>query len=177
MDSAFTEKLGAWLSTEPAQRDPEQGVTLLLRLSGNIIEYRNLMKNPASKMEYIESRLQKYYNFRVQELTHEQVADMERQVAEVVRRNIPLAAKADSSQKGKRADHDSLPEEVQELYRENLTLLHRIRELHLQLRKLSQASQTCPDSERYPFLKELIAADKKMRSNWEKYDYYITPSS
>ena len=29
-----------------------------------------------------------------------------------------------------------------------------------------------PDSERYPFLKELIALDKRLHSNWEQYDHY-----
>ena len=29
-----------------------------------------------------------------------------------------------------------------------------------------------PDSERYPFLKELISLDKKLHANWEAYDHY-----
>ena len=48
-----------------------------------------------------------------------------------------------------------------------------MRELHLQLRKLSEMNTTCPDSDRYPFLKELIALDKKLHENWDKYDHYV----
>jgi hypothetical protein len=47
-----------------------------------------------------------------------------------------------------------------------------MREVHLRLRTLSTADAPCPDSERYPFLKELIELDKKMHANWEQYDHY-----
>ena len=43
------------------------------------------------------------------------------------------------------------------------------------LRSLSLENSTCPDSERYPFLKELIALDKKLHANWEAYDHYVAP--
>ena len=74
---------------------------------------------------------------------------------------------------GKRADHDSLPIEIQALYVENGNIIHKMRELHMRLRSLSVENATCPDSERYPFLKELIRLDKKLHENWDKYDHYI----
>lgn len=74
---------------------------------------------------------------------------------------------------GKRADHDALPDEIKALYVENLQLLHRMREVHLRLRTLSLENVTCPDSERYPFLKEIIALDKRLRSNWDIYDHFV----
>ena len=61
---------------------------------------------------------------------------------------------------------------MQALYVENLSIVQKMRELHLKLRSLSLDSAPCPDSERYPFLKELIALDKKLHSNWEIYDHY-----
>ena len=33
----------------------------------------------------------------------------------------------------------------------------------------------CPDGDRYPFVKELIALDDRYLSNWEKYDTYTAP--
>jgi hypothetical protein len=74
---------------------------------------------------------------------------------------------------GKRPDHDDLPEEIQALYVENLDIVHRMRELHLKLRTLSLDNATCPDSERYPFLKEIINLDKKRVANWDIYDHFI----
>ena len=74
---------------------------------------------------------------------------------------------------GKRADHDSLPDEIKACYIENFSILQQMRELHLKLRSLSLENVTCPDSERYPFLKELVRLDKKLHENWDKYDHYI----
>ena len=62
--------------------------------------------------------------------------------------------------------------EIQALYVENLGIVQKMRELHLKLRSLSLENATCPDSERYPFLKELIALDKRLHSNWEQYDHF-----
>lgn len=77
---------------------------------------------------------------------------------------------------GKRLDHDSLPVEIQALYIENGNIIHKMRELHLQLRELSKENATCPDSERYPSLKELIALDKTYHKNWQIYDSW-TPQA
>lgn len=172
MDHNFTERLKKWLETEAQSRDYAEGALMLLQLSGNRVMYNNIVANPGARAEFIEYQLQKYYNFRVQDLTHEQVNDMERQVKSIVKENIPLAAEADAVAKGKRPDHDSLPDEVKACYVENLSLLRRMRELHLRLRTLSLTDTPCPDSERYPFLKEMIALDKKLHANWETYDRY-----
>ncbi|MDE5843677.1 MAG: hypothetical protein K2H35_08090 [Muribaculaceae bacterium] len=59
---------------------------------------------------------------------------MSAQVETIVSEHIPLAAEADSQPKGKRVDHDSLPDEIKAKYVENLSLLQRMRELHLRLR-------------------------------------------
>ena len=78
---------------------------------------------------------------------------------------------------GIRADHELLPAEIQALYVENASILQKMRELHLTLRNLSLDSVSCPDSERYPFLKELIELDKRYRNNWKIYDSYCMVES
>lgn len=179
MDEKFTTQIKEWLDASPSERDYSVGALYLLKLSGNKIMYQNLVaRDNAQSREYIEYQLQKYYNFRVADLTHKEVAAMEAQVATIVAEHIPLAANADTEAsegkgRGKRADHDTLPDSIKALYVENLSLLQRMRELHLKLRSLSLENATCPDSERYPFLKELIKLDKQLHSNWEKYDHYI----
>lgn len=177
MDNNFTELIKQWLETPSDQRDYSVGSLYLLKLSGNQIMYRNLVANPKGKAEFIDYQLQKYYNFRVQALTHAQVEEMQEQVDVIVAEHISLAANADEHRTGKRDDHDSLPDEIKAKYVENLSILQRMRELHLKLRSLSLDTSPCPDSERYPFLKELIELDKKMHANWEEYDHYITGTS
>lgn len=175
MDNKFTELIKTWLETPEAERDYTVGALYLLKLSGNQIMYKNIIAQIDRRHDVVEYQLQKYYNFRVQALTHAQVEEMSAQVEQIVADHIPLAAEADEKRTGKRADHDSLPDEIKARYVENLSLLHRMRELHLRLRSLSLDNAPCPDSERYPFLKELIALDKKLHANWEAYDHYVLP--
>ena len=174
MDHKFTEQIRQWLETPEDERDYSVGALYLLKLSGNQIMYRNIISQIDRRHDVVDYQLQKYYNFRVQALTHAQVEEMAAQVESIVAEHIPLAASADEAPaKGKRADHDTLPDEIKAKYVENLSLLQRMRELHLRLRSLSLENATCPDSERYPFLKELISLDKKLHANWEAYDHYV----
>ena len=176
MDHKFTEQIKQWLETPEAERDYAVGALYLLKLSGNQIMYRNIISQIDRRHDFVDYQLQKYYNFRVADLTRAQVEEMEQQVEAIVAEHIPLAAEADEQPKGKRADHDALPDDIKAKYVENLSILQRMRELHLRLRSLSLDNATCPDSERYPFLKELISLDKKLHANWEAYDRYVAPS-
>ena len=173
MDNKFTELIKQWLETPSNQRDYSVGALYLLKLSGNQIMYRNIVAQLDRRHDFVDYQIQKYYNFRVQALTHAQVEEMQQQVDVIVAEHISLAANADEHKTGKRIDHDSLPDEIKAKYVENLSILQRMRELHLKLRSLSLDTAPCPDSERYPFLKELIDLDKKMHTNWEEYDHFV----
>ena len=177
MDNKFTELIKQWLETPSNQRDYSVGALYLLKLSGNQIMYRNIVAQLDRRHDFVDYQIQKYYNFRVQALTHAQVEEMQQQVDVIVSEHISLAANADEHKTGKRDDHDSLPDEIKAKYVENLSILQRMRELHLKLRSLSLDTAPCPDSERYPFLKELIELDKKMHANWEEYDHYVVGTS
>lgn len=177
MDKEFTDKLQAWLNQSREDRDWDEGALMLLQLTGNKIMYRNLSVNPEGKANFIEGKLQQYLEFRLAELTHEQVKEMQHAVEEIVKEHTEFKSddnEAKNFKAGKRADHDTLPEEIQALYVENLDLVHRMRELHLKLRTMSTTDSTCADSDRYPFLKEFIKLDKKLHDNWNVYDHFVT---
>lgn len=199
MDIKFTEKVQAWLDTPAEERDYDQGAIFLLQLSNNQIMYRNLSRNTKKNAQFIEYQIRKYMKFRLADLTHAQVTEMQKTVDKIValrhldREETPVNVSDDTDvtgedtgtvntpestnvnvssefKAGKRADHDSLPIEIQALYVENGNIIHKMRELHMRLRSLSVETATCPDSERYPFLKELIALDKQYHKNWQVYD-------
>lgn len=177
LDHDFTRRLGQWLQTDPAERDYEAGALMLLKLSGNRIMYRNMIAAPARFADHIEYQLQKYYNFRVKELTHAEVAQMQQEADRIISERLSLAEAKDKdapAQLGKRPDHDSLPEEIKVKFEENSGLYKRMRYLHMKLKDKSLDESPCPDSERYPLLKELIEIDVRMRSNWEAYDTAIS---
>lgn len=173
MDNKFTEEVQQWLQTKAENRDYAKGATYLLKLTNNPIMYRNVAKDPKGKAEFIEYQIRKYMKFRLASLTHAQVVEMDNKVKRIARSHAldkPKEEAKPSFRSGIRQDHESLPPEIQALYAENATILHKMRQLHLQLRNLSTDNVTCPDSERYPFLKELIDLDKKYHRNWQIYD-------
>ena len=191
MDHKFTEQIKQWLEQPESERDYNVGALYLLKLSGNQIMYKNIIRCIDSRKQFVEYQLQKYYNFRVQALTHAQVEEMAVQVDAIATEHnleskpssdtavideVALQGKEHEKRTGKRADHDSLPDDIKAKFVENLSILQRMRELHLRLRTLSLENATCPDSERYPFLKELITLDKKLHKNWEAYDHYVAPA-
>lgn len=173
LDKQLTERIRKWLDTEPGARDYDEGALLLLKLSGNRIMYRNITAaGPGRRAEFIEYQIKKYHSFRLAELTHAQVEEMSDKVEKIVEAELSLTQKAAENRTGRRPDHDSLPPNIQDLYTQNLGILQKMRQLHLKLRSLSLENSTCPDSERFPFLKEIIELDKRRLKNWADYDAF-----
>ena len=176
MDTKLTEKMQAWLNAEPEDRSLEEGVVMVLQLTRNRFLADNIKRRKDMKM--LEYQLQKYLKQRLNTVTHQEVEEMKKQAAKIAEdRHLDAKRKTPKSlpeewKKGKREDHDSLPEEMQALYKENLNLLRRMRECHMQARRLAKIQQPCTDCDVYPFVKELIELDKKYRDNWARYDSY-----
>lgn len=76
MDHKFTEQIRQWLEKPEDERDYSVGALYLLKLSGNQIMYRNIIAQIERRHDVVDYQLQKYYNFRVQALTHAQVEEM-----------------------------------------------------------------------------------------------------
>ncbi len=174
MESEFVKKVNEWLDTPVDQRDYEAGALLMLQANRNRIMYNNMRRRPDYYATHIEYQLKKYVEQRSVTVTHQAVVTMEKQADVIMENASPSTTtpKQSDYRRGKRLDHDSLPAEIQQLYTDNLTILQRMRECHLQVRQCSGPNQACVDNDKYPFLKELIALDKKRLANWKAYDSY-----
>ena len=172
----LTDKLQDFLDTPREDRDWNEGAILLLQLTNNTIMYRNLSINPKGKAEFIEGKLRAFLKARREVEAHDEVIILQEQVNAIIENRTEF--KEDNEAKefkaGKRADHDRLPEDIQALYVENLDLVHRMRELHLRLRLLSDSTKQVPAAERKPLLDEFINLDKKLHANWDVYDHFVT---
>lgn len=179
----LTPNIKKWLDTEPAKRDLMEGADLLLRVTRNRILYANVTRNIKVHAEAIEYHLKKIYNQRVQDITHEQVSEMMKQVDSIAKvRGLNAGASSNSRtefQRGKRADHDELPPEVQQLYVTNNEIRLRMRDAHTKLRLISPENSTCPDNDRFPIAKYIIELNNQYLDNWNLYDHYVkgTPIS
>lgn len=176
MNNKLTERLQDFLDTPREDRDWNEGAILLLQLTNNTIMYRNLSINPKGKAEFIEGKLRAFLKSRREVEAHDEVIILQEQVNTIIENRTEF--KEDNEAKefkaGKRADHDRLPEDIQALYVENLDLVHRMRELHLRLRLLSDSTKQMPAAERKPLLDEFINLDKKLHANWDAYDHFVT---
>ena len=174
----LTEQVAQFLDTPDEQKDWNTAALLLLQLTNNTILYRNISLNPNGKAEFIEGKLRQFLKARREVEAHDEVNAMQQQVEEIVASRTEFSDSdtnpATAFKAGKRADHDSLPEDIQALYVENLDIVHRMRELHLHLRLLSEDTQLHTDAERKPLLDEFISLDKKLHANWDTYDHFVT---
>lgn len=174
-DPKITARMKAFLEAPDNTRDFEEGARLLLIISGNKIRHAQFMRQGPDKFAaYITRRIRELYEFRIRDITHEQVTEL-RQKAD--------AAVEDSEKKeqdyrsGRRPDHDSLPEEIQAAYTQTLDCIHHMRELHLKIRSLALADSPCADSEIYPFVKEIVKFDNRRLELWKKYDSFKNPQT
>lgn len=179
MSESFLTQATNWLNTPDADRDYEKGALLFLQISQNRIMYNNLARRPQYYAKHIEYQIEKWVKQKTSEITHEQVVALEEKAAKIMealpKENEEETAKDDSPVhlRGKRADHDTLPLEIQALYTENYTIISRMRECHLQVRNASGPNQSCIDADKWAFLNELISLDKKLHSNWKQYDCFV----
>lgn len=169
-DPKITEQMRVHLDTPQSERDYDNAAEILLIVSGNVIQYQMFRRKGAKNFaSLIDKKIKDLYDFRLAKLTHRQVAEMSVKAQEIV---------ADSEQQeefikaGKRSDHDDLPHQIQAYYKEALDCLRQERELHMQIRRLALAQTTCPDSEIYPFVKEILRVDDRRLKLWQLYDTY-----
>lgn len=181
MDNNLTKKVKDWLDNPV---DVVEGATLLLQLNRNRIFFSNVMNRPEKYREKVIYELNKHYQIRLDQKTVEDVVEMNRilipQAEKLlndfqpeVEDGITSEEKEDIQEKqaqfrGKRADHDTLPEEIKALWEKNGEIYFRIKEVFETLKQMHNA-QPC---DRYTYLKVLADLDSAYRSNLDRYDHY-----
>ena len=198
LDPQFTARMQRYLAQTSDDRDVAQGALLLFQLTGNAYLYHNALLHPDKYAPTIEHELKKHLRIRLDGLTRQEVAQMERdslpRIQETLGGDAPggdasqrrtratsvskdtpasptISSDTDHPQaqhSGKRPDHDTLPPDIQELYDQNGTLYYKMKTLYNQLLALNDR-EPC---DRYELLKQLRAADDHYRANWQAYDAY-----
>lgn len=161
-DPILTSQISDWLNASPKQRSLEDGALLLLRLNANRIMYQQILRNRLT--EKLEYELQKHLNIRLHGLTRAEVAKVEKQVMPRLKKELANGEEF----RGRRADHDTLPDKVKELYERNGT---RWRQMHriFETLKTMRDAQPC---DRHELVHQLIQLDDAYRTDWEKYDHW-----
>ena len=172
LDERFTKELQAWLDTPPDSRSLETGAELLLRLNKNRHLHRMiLLKRNFSK---IERELKKYLKIRLSGLTKREVVAMEQTVLPLATESLELGAPVITTDaelpkgnyRGIRPDHETLPQELQDLYERNGDIYFKMKQLFETLKQMENDTPC----DRHEYLKQLDELDKAYRQNWETYD-------
>lgn len=182
VDEKFTKQIQEWLATPDSDKDIPAGASLLLRMNRNRILYTNILARPQKMLPKLKYELNKHLKYRIDNKTLEDVVNMNRTVipsAEEILKSAPVIdAEKEAPQdaavaKGKREDHDSLPNGIKQLWDDNIEIFYKIKQLFETL-KTMESKQPC---DRYEYLKQLDELDKKYRANMYAYDSFTASDS
>ena len=192
IDQKFTEELSKWLSTPRDERDVVAGAELLMRITGNRQFYATAIVRPHVVHDHVEYELKKHLAIRQEGHNVETLRNLERELlaecaeefseeastAEPVEEQAAEEADAyavpregpvvSSPKRGRRADHDELPAEIQALYDDNATRYEQMRKVYQQLLTMADA-EPCDRKEHIFQLDQLV---KAWAAAWEAYDRY-----
>lgn len=180
MDDKLTEKIQAYLNQSPGERNVVEGATMLLSLNRNQLFFQKVIRKPDSFADKVAYELRKYLQIRLDRQTVKDVVRMNQTVLPaaqiVLDEGAPvISTDVDTPQegkkvRGKRADHDTLPEEIRLLWEENAELWFKIKDLFEQLKAMEHAT-AC---DRYEYLKQLDESEKRYRTNMQVYDSFVS---
>lgn len=187
MDKEFTESLKRWLETPREERDVREGAELLLRINGNRHIYNLAMNRPEAAHDHVEYDLKKFLQIRLDGHTVESIREMEHELLPKVRSLIPPPEEETESEfseddtveetptapnvhRGRRPDHDDLPEHIRAIYDRGGELYEKIRQTFTELQDMEKA----PPCDRYEKIKILEGLYEEYIAGWDEYDAYGT---
>ena len=152
-DPKFTEKLKKWFDCEHTDANIREGALLLLQMNNNRHLYQLINFDPQGKLELLKYELQKHLNYRIEGMTIDDVRNYDKAVTPVLQTAVDKTSEADKIAKqlaphlpvvesenldsivpsaivakGKRTDHDQLPENIQAIWDNNCALWKKIKE-------------------------------------------------
>lgn len=175
----FNTVANAWLRSHPSDRDLGQGALYILQIDRNQIAYAARMRNLKDHAQEIEDTLRSLVTVREKTPTPEQAEQIRQEARELLQEIQPLKADNPTAQfkGGKRADHDTLPPEIQQLYVGNLELRHKMQQLHLEIRQLLKKKTACASADLRDLCQLMRKTDTQYHDNWKAYDGYAADSS
>lgn len=173
----------AYLDAKPEDRNVIDGATMLLALNRNRIFFQNVVRKPEKFADKVEYELKKHLAIRLDRKTIADVATMNKVVVPAAQATIAEGTPVISSDndlpaegtvvRGKRSDHEQLPDEIKALWDECTPLWFKIKELF----ELLKSMDTSPACDRFEYLQQLDECDKKYRANMQAYDAYVAGAS
>ncbi len=185
MDHQFTKKIGDFLQKgTPTDEEIREAAKWLLQcdpLRSRGI-YNSALLRPQSMLPWVRNDLKKFYNIRMRGFERSQVDAFNKEAVKAVKESlssIPEGVDLEASPqipvleiRGRRKDHDQLPEDIKALWDKNAERWKKIRQLHNQLLLMvgKPGYQACDGNELCHVLRE---TDGAMRDDYHRYDTYV----
>lgn len=179
MTDKTARRLQTYLNAPDGEADESEGAAIYTLLTGDraTAERYRLQGFPLSLRRFIRGKLQRRLLAYLDGLTERSVAAMDDKVthsAKVQIHNARTYAAPPSKEapvsptahRGRRPDHDLLPDEVKDLYEKNGDTYRRLKQTYEILRTMECA----PSCDRYEHLKILADLDTRYREAWRIYD-------
>lgn len=191
IDNKFTQKVKEWFDKDHTDENIREGAMMLLQINNNKHLYQVISFNPQGKLELLKYELRKHLNYRNAGMTLDEVKEYDKKVTPILQSAIDKTSEADKIAaelaphlpvyednvdiesitpqaliaRGKREDHDQLPENIRNVWDANAALWKKIKE-HFEACKAYTLS-----CDRY---EGLHAADEDFRRMLEalKREYY-----
>lgn len=184
MEKTIAIKIEQFLKIEnPSDEQIKEAATLLLRCNPakERCIYNTAMRRPKGTLSWVRTDLKKYLDIHKRGLERSQVADFNNKVLVKVRETLAVIPDDVEKEKkpsvpilgvrGKRADHDELPDDIKDIWSRNGERWKKMRQLHAQLAVLIAQPDYSPcDGNEICF--QLRTADTALRNDYHRYDTY-----
>lgn len=173
-----------WLDEKEHTTDEDiiKGAFMLLKLTRNQIMFQTIMRKPQKHVDKIVYELRKRLPMRLAHMTTYDVKVMDSEITPVIKSAMKeesdkIASEPENNDKmslpavsGKRSDHDSLPDDIKNIWPENAERWKKIKKVYNTLLTLKEP---CDRFENLTILSELWYTYKR---EFERYDNYKADS-
>jgi hypothetical protein len=189
IDKLFRSRVEEWLQTEHHnEAELAQGAMMMLQCNRNRTLYNTVIKRPARYEEKIAYELRKHLRYLQDDLNLEDVKNLEKQILPVIHHAVMAVPEEDEGTKlpapalsseepyeqtgtvvarGKRTDHDTLPEAIRAIWDKNAERYKKIKQAHETCKTLTAAC------DRYEFTSAIAELWADYKKDFDTYDHYV----
>ena len=187
IDKLFRARVEEWLSKKKhTEAELADGAMMVLQCNRNRAMYNTMMRKPSHYEEKMVYELKKHLAYLQNDTNLDDVKELEKKILPVVENVLnveltdekPLPSPALSSEepyeqtgtivaRGKRTDHDTLPEAIRAIWDRNAERYKKIKQAHETCKTLTAAC------DRYEFTMAISELWADYKKDFDTYDHYV----
>ena len=192
IDKLFRARVEEWLSKKKhTEAELANGAMMVLQCNRNRAMYNTMMRKPSHYEEKMVYELKKHLAYLQNDMNLEDVKNLEKQIFPVIHHVVMAVPEEDEGTKlpdlalsseepyeqtdavvarGKRTDHDALPEAIRAIWDRNAERYKKIKQAHETCKTLTAAC------DRYEYTKAIAELWADYKKDFDTYDHYVLAS-